>query len=87
MTLKRVEAGSSARNGVKGSPEMESHLEIYGFHYAIDAQKDEYYVGPASHIIHLYSDGTWDSDKASAGWSLDQYLDWVHQLNARLAIR
>ena len=62
---------------------MESRLEGYGFHYARDQQNDEYYVRPAGHIIHLYRDGSWDSDKADGGWSLDKYLTWIRQKAAK----
>ena len=27
-------------------------------------KSDAYYVGPFGHIIHLYGNGEWDSDKA-----------------------
>lgn len=33
-----------------------------------------YYVGPWSHIIELFTDSTWNSDKAAAGSTLDAYL-------------
>ena|SRR5437868_8476762 len=81
--LERAEAGWLMRKGVKGSQEMESRLENHGFQYARDERNDEYYVGPAGHIIHLYNDATWNSDKADVGVSLGRYLAWIRQRAAK----
>jgi hypothetical protein len=70
-----------AIDGIKGTHESESLLRIHGFRYESDARGDEYYVGPAGHIIHLYADGSWDSDRAPTGWSLGEYLNWVRKLD------
>jgi hypothetical protein len=43
-----------------------------------DCRGNVYYVMPdGGHIIYLYADGTWDSDRASAGWSLKEYFAWL----------
>jgi hypothetical protein len=53
---------------------------------AEDWQGNIYYVLPeGGHIIHLYSDGSWDSDKAASGWSLTEYFGWLRPLRAALA--
>jgi hypothetical protein len=46
---------------------------------AQDIQGDVYYVGPVGHIIHLYADGEWDSDKAPREQSLEDYLTWIRE--------
>ena len=64
--------------GVKGTKEEEAALLQQGFQRTEDDQGDVYYVLPErGHVIHLYADCTWDSDKASAGSSLEQYLAWI----------
>jgi hypothetical protein len=65
--------------GVKGTPEEEALLELSGFMVAQDIQGDVYYVGPVGHIIHLYADGEWDSDKAPREQSLEDYLTWIRE--------
>jgi hypothetical protein len=63
----------------KGSEGEERYLSDHGFHYAEHLDKsDVYYLGPLSHIIHLYTDGTWDSDKCPAKIAtLEEYLAWL----------
>ena len=60
--------------GVKAAPNTEAILEQSEFHFQEDASGDKYYVGPVGHIVHVYADGTWDSDKAGAEQSLEKYL-------------
>jgi hypothetical protein len=62
----------------KGTPVEETWLADNGFEFAQDAAGDLYYVGPLSHIIHLYPNRKWDSDKApgSCG-SLEEYFAWL----------
>jgi hypothetical protein len=66
----------------RGTEDEERWLADHGFHFKEDADGDLYYVGPLGHIIHLYPGGEWDSDKAGACKSLEEYLSW---LAARLA--
>lgn len=66
--------------GVKGTGEVESLLESRGFHYASDYG---YYLGPLGHIVQLYDDGTWESDKAPAGCTLANYLAGFSELNSK----
>jgi len=74
--------------GIKGTPEEESLLELSGFQVAQDVQGDVYYVMPeGGHIIHLYADGTWDSDKAPRERSLEEYLTWTREKLAALGGR
>ena len=64
--------------GEEGAGKEKALLELNGFEMTRDCQGDVYYVLPgAGHIIHLYSNGTWDSDKAADDWSLDEYLAWL----------
>ena len=68
-----------ARQPEKGSEVEERRLADSGFHYAEHADKtDVYYLGPLGHIVHLYTDGTWGSDKCPASAaSLEEYLAWL----------
>ena len=51
--------------GQKGTEAEEQYLLENGFVFAEHQDKsDTYYVGPFGHIIHLYGNGEWDSDKA-----------------------
>jgi hypothetical protein len=71
-------------NSVKANPETESLLQGSGFVFEdIDGRK--YYVGPLSHIVYVYSDGSWDSDKAGTEQSLGNYLAWVRSKLGDLA--
>jgi hypothetical protein len=63
--------------GIKGTPEEEDLLKQSGFIVAQDIQEDMYYVGPMGHIVHLYADNGWDSDKAGGEQSLEGYLAWI----------
>ena len=44
-----------------------------------DAKGDVYYVGPWSHTIWFYPDGTWKGSKAGRDLTLEQYLDWCKE--------
>ena len=69
--------------GEEGTQEDKALLKRNGFQMAQDCQGDVYYVLPGTgHIIHLYPDGTWDSDKAAQGSSLKQYFAWLKPLRA-----
>ena len=39
-----------------------------------DAHESTCYVGRTGHIAELYVDGTWSSDKAAEGSTLDEYV-------------
>jgi len=73
------------RRGVRGTPEEEARFERVGFQWTVDIRGDGYYVLPEGHIVHLYPDGTWDSDKAALGASLEEYLDWIEEKLALIA--
>jgi hypothetical protein len=63
---------------VKGSSEEEIALTRLGFQEAKDIDGNLYYVLPAgAHIVNLYADGTWYSDKAAPGSALKDYLLWI----------
>jgi hypothetical protein len=67
----------------KGKEEEQLLLESKGFQIAEDCRGDIYYVLPeGGHILHLYADETWDSDKAPPGLSLEEYLAWLEPLLA-----
>jgi hypothetical protein len=73
------------RVGLPGTPDEEARLKQHGFEKERDAGGDTYYVLPNSgHIIHLYTDGTWHSDKAAKGSSLENYLSWIEELSTPL---
>jgi hypothetical protein len=55
----------------KGTAGEESRLGENGFQFAQDARGDAYYVGPLGHIVHLYPDGGWNSDKSPADLQLN----------------
>jgi hypothetical protein len=75
------------RSRVKGTPEEEALLEQSGFRVA-EVPGDVYYLMPeGGHIIYLYSDGTWDSDKAPRGQPLEDYLAWIREKLAAVGKR
>ena len=49
-----------------------------------DAHLSYYDMPEGAHIIHLYADGTWDSDKAGAEQSLEAYLTWIREKRSAL---
>jgi hypothetical protein len=61
----------------RGMEAEERWLAGYDFYFQKDANEDLYYVGPLGHIIHLYPEGEWDSDKAGSCESLEEYLSWL----------
>jgi hypothetical protein len=67
------------KKGVKGSEADIALLTKYGFNEAKDIQDDIYYVGPLGHIVHLYPEGSWYSDKAAEGSDFEKYLKWVSE--------
>jgi hypothetical protein len=67
------------RKGVKGSEADTALLAKYGFNEQKDIQGDIYYVGPLGHIIYLFPEGTWHSDKATEGSNFEEYLKWVSE--------
>jgi len=73
------------RRSVRGTPEEETLLVSNGFHFAQGPHGETWYVlQEAGHIIHLYADGTWDSDKAVAESSLERYLAWIQEKRAAI---
>jgi len=73
------------RWGINGTQEEEALLERIGFVVRQDAQGDVCYDMPeGAHIIHLYADGTWESDKAGAEQSLGAYLTWIREKRTAL---
>ena len=73
------------RIGGPGTEDEEALLKTHGFERTEDAQGEIYYVLPNSgHIVYLYLDGTWFSDKAAKGSSLDAYLKWIDEVSAPL---
>jgi|SRR5208282_6683572 len=59
----------------RGTEAEERLLADNGFVFTEDIAGDLYYVGPAAHIIHLYPDGEWNSDKAPENCkSLEEYF-------------
>ncbi|MBV9155337.1 MAG: hypothetical protein JO097_03690 [Acidobacteriaceae bacterium] len=73
------------RTGVAGAQDEETRLRTHGFMRTEDAQGEIYYVlSNSGHIIYLYADGTWFSDKAAKGSSLDAYLKWIDDVSAPL---
>ena len=70
--------------GVRGSQTEIARLERNGYWEVEDVDGNIYYVGDAGHIIHLYADGTWDSDKARPRWSLTDYFAWSRPFRAAL---
>jgi len=70
---------------VRGTPEEETRLVSNGFHFAQGPRGEVWYVlQEGGHIIHLYADGTWDSDKAGAESSLETYLTWIKEKRAAI---
>jgi hypothetical protein len=65
--------------GVRGTEADIALLARYGFNEEKDIQGDVYYVGPLGHIVHLYPDGTWHSDKAAENSNFEEYLKWVSE--------
>jgi hypothetical protein len=47
-----------------------------------DTIGDTYYVGPHSHIVWLYEDGTWRVEPDSQYESLDSYLEYMKSVAA-----
>ena len=70
--------------GVKGTVTEIARLKRNGFKEREDIQGNIYYVGEGGHIIRLYADGTWDSDKARSGWPLTDYFAWGRSFRAAL---
>ena len=64
---------------MQGTEEESANLIRHGFSLAEDAQGNKYYCGPFGHIIFLYENGTWYSDKGDPKLSLQEYLDWMDQ--------
>ena len=63
--------------GVEGSESERAFLAHNGFLQAKDKSGDVYYVGPLGHIIWLFADNTWHSDKARKGSTMEDYLSWL----------
>ena len=65
------------KKGIPGSEAERTWLASNGFEETQDVQGDVYYVGPLGHIVHLFDNGEWTSDKAREGMSLESYVEWV----------
>ena len=63
--------------GVEAEEGEKAFLANNGFSKAVDVKGDVYYVGPLGHIIWLFADGTWHSDKAREGSTMEDYLSWL----------
>jgi hypothetical protein len=75
------------RFGVEGTRADRTRLETAGFQFAQDIQDDRYYVLPeGGHILHLFDNGTWSSDKAGEHQSLEEYLHRIEKLRAETAV-
>lgn len=73
------------RLSIRGTPEEEASLERAGFKIAQDIRGNVYYFLPeGSHLIELYSDGTWYSDKAASGSSMEEYFAWLREKRAAI---
>ncbi len=59
---------------MKAPDEERVWLASHNFNEATDRDGAIYYVGPLGHIIHLYDDGTWTSDRAEDGVSIEVYV-------------
>ena len=59
---------------VGGTEDERAVLARHGFSEGKDTAGNVYYVGPWGHIVELFTDGTWNSDKAVEGGTLDGYL-------------
>ena len=53
-------------------------LERHGFQEEKDIKYDIYYIAQLGHIVHLFPEGTWHSDKAAEGSNFEEYLKWAY---------
>jgi hypothetical protein len=65
--------------GIEADEQEQEFLSINGFSTTVDRQGDVYYTGPYGHIIWLFPDDTWYSDKARDGSSMGEYLNWLSE--------
>lgn len=56
----------------EGAPAEEEYLKANGFRFAKDPSGDLYYWRQPSYVIHLYTNGEWDSDNAPTDF---EYLE------------
>lgn len=69
---------------VGGTEDERAVLASHGFSEEKDIRGNVYYVGPLRHIVELFTDGTWNSDKAVDGSTLDAYLKQFPKNDASL---
>jgi hypothetical protein len=67
---------------IAGTEEECALLESNGFSEEQDIRGNVYYVGPLGHIVELFADGTWRSDKAAKGGTMETYLRSIPQQDA-----
>jgi hypothetical protein len=75
--------------GRRGTEEEHSRFTSIGFQIAEDCRGEVYYVLPdTGHILYLYADGTWFSDKAPTDChTLDDYFAWLQPLALYASMR
>jgi hypothetical protein len=72
---------------LRGSEGEEKWLADNCFEFTQDVVGNIYYVGPLGHIIYLYPDGAWDSDKAPPSCtSLEEYIALLSASDCGLAL-
>ncbi len=69
--------------GYPGTDEERKKIESCGFELTTDAAGEVYYCWNG-HILYLFSDGTWDSDKAPNGMTLEEYLNSVSAVQGEI---
>lgn len=72
---------------VAGAEDERAELARNGFTDATDITGNVYYVGPWGHIVELFADATWYSDKAPEGITLDEYLKQLAKNKASLSTK
>ncbi|MFZ0633872.1 MAG: hypothetical protein WAM56_21460 [Acidobacteriaceae bacterium] len=76
MNRTRARRGHNLGPGVDGEPDEVQLLSDHGYSRQQDMAGDVCYVSPDD-VIHLYADGTWESDKAPEQFEhLPSYLFW-----------
>ena len=70
---------------VEGTEEETANFKSIGLDLSEDRDGNKYYCDPWGHLIELYADGTWYSDKARPSESLQEYLDRIEQQSCLMA--
>jgi hypothetical protein len=63
--------------GIVGSAEEVALLTSKGFTETRDRLNDIYYCKYGRHLVRFYSDGTWSSEAAAEGVTLEEYLNSI----------